>query len=146
MTNHLKAITTKAKAIRKRHPSMKWTDCIKMASGKKVGAIKIIQKGETKKTPAKKVFMQKRAKKGTFKSMNRVGAVQNILNLKDSNIDRIKKINSYLNHSEGAIIKYEQQLGLLKGKEKKWIQHNINYIKKQRLSWKKEITLLKKNI
>lgn len=32
MSEHLKKITTRAKAIRRAHPSKKWTDCIKLAS------------------------------------------------------------------------------------------------------------------
>jgi hypothetical protein len=62
--SHLKAITTKAKQIRKAHPNMKWTSAIKEASrllrGKKIGAKrksapkKRRRVGAVKKTSARK--------------------------------------------------------------------------------------------
>ena len=70
---HLKKITAAAKAIRRKHPNKKWTDCIKQASKQvKLGAVKYIEKGETKKTPATKVYRVQRKKAGTFNGYKKV--------------------------------------------------------------------------
>jgi hypothetical protein len=45
----------------------------KKATTKKVGATKIIERGEKKSTPAKKVYQRVRTKTGTFKGLKRVG-------------------------------------------------------------------------
>lgn len=46
----------------------------KKATTKKVGATKIIERGEKKSTPAKKVYQRVRTKTGTFKGLKRVGS------------------------------------------------------------------------
>lgn len=80
-------ISKQAKVIRKKHPSMAWSQCIKKASAeykakhkpktksapkKKVGAVKYVEKGETKNTKPKKVYQVNRTKKGTFKGVKRI--------------------------------------------------------------------------
>lgn len=57
-----------------------YADAVKAAWGKtkKVGSIKIIQKGESKNTPAKKVLVQKRSKTGTFKGYQRISGVDSL--------------------------------------------------------------------
>lgn len=76
MPNPLQKITAKAKILYRTGRYKKWTDAVKAASKEfnegKLGAIKIIQKGETKKSPVKKVFMQKRSSAGTFKGYKKV--------------------------------------------------------------------------
>lgn len=71
----IQEIAKKAKEIRKKHPEYKWTDCIKLASGKKITAGKTepkrrkTVKAETrsavskKKNPAKKIIL-------TFKELD----------------------------------------------------------------------------
>jgi len=48
----------------------------KKTASKKVAAIKIIEKGESKKTKAKATYQQVRTKAGTFKGLKKVGAVK----------------------------------------------------------------------
>jgi hypothetical protein len=74
MPNKLKLITAKAKKLYATGKYKKWTDAIKQAS-KSLGAVKIIQKGETKKTKTSKTLMQKRDKKGHFKGYSVVSGV-----------------------------------------------------------------------
>ena len=80
-----KQAIAKAKQIRKAHPKMKWTECVKQAwkgvkkspakktARKKVSAIKIIERRETKKTPVKATYQVTRTKKGTVKKFEKVG-------------------------------------------------------------------------
>lgn len=70
---YLQKQTALAKQIRKKHPKKIWTDCIKQAAAelkktKKVGAYKVIEKGEPLNVKPKKVFQQTRTKKGVFKA------------------------------------------------------------------------------
>lgn len=57
MSSTLKRITSRAKQIYKKHPSMKWTSAIKQASKELKG------KGATKKTTRKKAARRKTRKK-----------------------------------------------------------------------------------
>ena len=81
--NKLKAITTKAKQLYRSGKYAKWTDAIKAAS-KQIGAVKIIQKGESKNARVTKVLQQTRTKTGTFKgyktisgTKKQIGSVEN---------------------------------------------------------------------
>ena len=49
----------------------------KKAASKKVGAIKIIEKGESKSTKAKSTHQQVRNKKGTYKGLKKIAGVSN---------------------------------------------------------------------
>lgn len=72
-------VFTKAKALRRKHPGKSWQQLVQMASKqrsapkkkaakkRKVGATKILQPGESRSTPAKRIIRQKRTKKGLFK-------------------------------------------------------------------------------
>lgn len=72
--NKLKKITTEAKKLYKTGKYKKWTDAIKAAS-KKIGAIKIIEKGESKSAKPKATYQTVRTKKGTFKKIKKVAGV-----------------------------------------------------------------------
>ncbi len=67
-----------AKAYQRKHPKTDWQTCIQKVKGgkkparKKVGAYKVIERGESKKTPAKKTYRAVRSKSGTFKGMQSV--------------------------------------------------------------------------
>ena len=76
-----------AKLIREHHPNWTWKKCVSEASDalkqkrgdspqkrkkKKIGAYKVIEKGETKKTPVKKTYRAVRSKTGTFKGMQKI--------------------------------------------------------------------------
>lgn len=109
----LRKITTRAKAIRKLHPSMKWTSAIKAASkelkskgavgktkkagtrrrkvGKKrISAIKLIERNETKATPVKKTYRYNRDKGGRIKSITRIAGVSTP-QLKSEMVGRLKQ-------------------------------------------------------
>lgn len=64
-----KKVAPKKKAATKKKAAPK-----KKIASKKVGAIKIIEKGETKSAKAKATYQQVRTKKGTFKGLKKVGA------------------------------------------------------------------------
>lgn len=62
-----------AKKIRKANPKMKWPNAVKEAGKQmKVGAYKVIEKGENKSTPVKKVVQTKRTKEGRFQGYKKV--------------------------------------------------------------------------
>lgn len=72
--NALKKIISVAKAYKKKYPKKykTWTEYVKYASSiynknKKVGATKIIERGENKKAKVTKTLKRVRSKKGTFK-------------------------------------------------------------------------------
>lgn len=80
-----------AKRLKSKHPGKSWQQLIQIAKKggtsaapkkkaakkrKRVGAYKVIEKGESKRTPAKKVVRNVRTKKGLFKGVVTVGAVK----------------------------------------------------------------------
>ena len=73
-----KKVVAEAGKLRKKNPKLTQAQAVKQAFAmqKKVGAIKIIEKGETKSSKAKAVYQQVRTKKGTFKGLKKVGAVK----------------------------------------------------------------------
>lgn len=74
-----KRVVAEAKKLRKKNPGLTQPQAVKQAwailykSGKKVGATKIIEKGEKKNAKVTKVLQRVRTKKGTFKGTKRVG-------------------------------------------------------------------------
>jgi hypothetical protein len=72
-----KKVVAEAGKLRKKNPKLTQAQAVKQAFAmqKKVGAIKIIEKGESKSSKAKAVYQQVRTKKGTFKGLKKVGAV-----------------------------------------------------------------------
>lgn len=71
----VKQITATAKRLYKTGRYKKWTDAIKAAS-KKIGAVKIVQKGEPRNAKVTKVIQQVRKKDGTFKGYKRIGSAR----------------------------------------------------------------------
>lgn len=79
-----------AKRIRSKYPGKSWAQVVQIASKgaaaakpkrkaakrKKVGAYKVIENGETKRTPPKKTVRAVRSKQGRFKGMVTVGAIK----------------------------------------------------------------------
>lgn len=78
----LSKITARAKQIRRSSPKTKWASAIKQASADyragRLGAIKLIEKGETKKTKVKKTYRVNRTTKGRFKGTTAVGSISRI--------------------------------------------------------------------
>ena len=75
---NFKKAVTEAQKLRKSNPKLTQAQALKQAFAmqKKVGAIKIIEKGESKSSKAKAVYQQVRTKKGTFKGLKKVGAAK----------------------------------------------------------------------
>lgn len=84
-----KAVIAEAQKLRKKNPKLTQAQAVKQAwaieyskSGKKkpakkkVGAIKIVEKGESKKTKPKATYQVKRTAKGTYKGLKKIGAVK----------------------------------------------------------------------
>ena len=78
-----KMVVAEASKLRKKNPKLTQAQAVKQAwaiqyskegKGKKVAAIKIIEKGESKSAKAKATYQQVRSKKGTFKGLKKVGA------------------------------------------------------------------------
>ena len=79
-----KKVVAEAGKLRKKNPSLTQAQAVKQAwamsyskdgKGKKVAAIKIIEKGEIKSAKPKATYQQVRTKKGTFKGLKKVGAM-----------------------------------------------------------------------
>jgi hypothetical protein len=86
-----KKVVAEAGKLRKKNPKLTQAQAVKQAwamsyskagvvkkksAPKKVAAIKIIEKGETKSAKAKATYQQVRTKKGTFKGLKKVAGVQ----------------------------------------------------------------------
>jgi len=78
-----KKVVAEASKLRKKNPKLTQAQAVKQAwaisyskagKSKKVAAIKIIEKGETKSAKPKATYQQVRSKKGTFKGLKKVGA------------------------------------------------------------------------
>lgn len=79
-----------AKSYQRKHPNTDWQTCIQKVKGgkkvsgtkkktakrktakRKVGAYKVVERGESKRTPAKKTYRAVRSKAGTFKGMQKI--------------------------------------------------------------------------
>ena len=90
-----KKVVAEAGKLRKKDPKLTQAQAVKKAWAmhKKVGAIKIIEKGETKSAKAKATYQQVRTKKGTFKGLKKVGAVAKKSAAKKSASKRITDIH-----------------------------------------------------
>ena len=82
-----KKVVAEATKLRKKNPKLTQAQAVKQAwaiqyskegKSKKVAAIKIIEKGESKSAKPKATYQQVRSKKGTFKGLRKVGYDQEI--------------------------------------------------------------------
>lgn len=73
-----KKVVADAKKIRKANPKLTQAQAVKKAWAvvKKVGAIKIVEKGESKSARPSATYEQKRTKRGTYAGLKKVGAVK----------------------------------------------------------------------
>lgn len=85
-----KQVVAEAKKLRKKNPKLTQAQAVKQAwaIARKVGAIKIIEKGESKSAKPKATYQQKRTKKGTYAGLKKVGA---------DNFEKQKKVNDSIN-------------------------------------------------
>ena len=86
----LQKIIHRAKQIRKSDKKMLWKDAVKKASAehnkgqkksvakKKIGATKLIEKGENKNTPVSKTVLVIRRKNGTIETMKKVAGFRDM--------------------------------------------------------------------
>jgi hypothetical protein len=146
MNTTLNKITTRAKQLRKKNPKLKYRDAIKKASielrrehkiggatkkspvKKRVAAIKFIEKKETWRTPAKKIYRVERAKKGTFKGIKQISGIQN------SSANRIRS------DIERGIQMYNDNIIHLRKEKEKGYQGKINLVKAKLSILKKQLT------
>lgn len=119
-----------------------------MGSGKKkISAVKILQKGENKKTPVHKVLMQKRSTTGTFKGYKKVSGIEIGNVVKDGTIDRIKMLLNNIQLCENSIQGSMVSLKMASSaSEKRNIKKAIDNARKWIKENREEISLLKKRI
>jgi hypothetical protein len=77
---------TQAEAVKKAYANL-YGSAKKAAPKKKVGAIKIIEKGENKSAKVTKVLQQKRSKKGTFKGYKTLSGTKTHKDTKSHNVN-----------------------------------------------------------
>lgn len=141
-----KNLFKEAKAIQKQHPRLSWQDAIQKASaarkkgtkkvaGKKVGAYKVIEKGESRSAKPKKVVQVKRSAKGTFKGYSAVNGIAQ-KSLSEINYQLLRK-----KHLEG----YLQQLKDTRPKTTR-INSEMDKTRNEIAAVKKFITQLKRSI
>ena len=155
--------SAKQLAARAKFVKMVRAKAAKSKAAKKVGAIKIVEKGENKLTRPKKVYQQTRSKSGTFKSLKRIAGTTKHKDTKSHNV----KINVMSGVNTYAMIALKDSLERLASAEKnlsnvkntlasKTFFYNKVYtaqLKKDSISYaqlvkdiKKHITQLKKHI
>ena len=148
----LNKITTRAKQLRKSHPKLTWIDAVKKASGeyrngskhttKKVGATKMIERGESKNTPVKRVIRIERKPDGTIKSMKKVGSIPQMA------LTAISQCMKDQRMCENEITKLQQDLkrsGLLPA-QKMLMKRDIKKLRAMLQGYKKHLSQLKKHI
>jgi len=105
-----KAAAAVAKKLRAKNPKLTQAEAVKKAyenfyisekkaaPKKKVGAIKIIEKGENKSSKVTKVLQQKRSKKGTFKGYKTLSGTKTHKDTKSHNVN-IRVVSGVKIHS-----------------------------------------------
>lgn len=95
-----------AKKIRKQHPNMAWISVMKKAgvayrakngtsSKRKVGAYKVVERGESTKTKPSAVYKNVRSKSGEVKKVKKIGSVNSYMNAaRRLVIDQIGKLEA----------------------------------------------------
>jgi hypothetical protein len=131
----------------------------KKTTAKKVGAIKIVEKGETKLTRPTKVYQQTRTKSGTFKSLKRIAGTSTHKDTKSHNVNirvvsgiagAFNNLENLIKEKEKAEIKINTLKVLIKDSgdiqtknhHKFWLKKYKSYL----LGLKKQITEAKKHI
>ena len=109
-STYFKKLHIKAKVLYKTGKFKRYSDAIKEAS-KTIGAVKILQPGEKKNTPVKKVLVQNKNKKGQFKGYKSISGITN-------QIGAIVKGSRFVYH-KGIQIEKKPVEVLTSGKRKK---------------------------
>lgn len=98
--------SAKQLAARAKFVKMVRAKAAKSKAAKKVGAIKIVEKNETKLTRPTKVYQQTRTKSGTFKSLKRIAG--NIKKYDYNQLDNIKltRVNNDINGNPRYVVHF----------------------------------------
>jgi len=118
--SHLRAITTKAKKIRKAHPNMKWTSAIKEASRLLKKAPKKRRVGSVKKKSAKRTSTIKRVKR-----------------LHKAEGNAIRSLGSVASHVSSAKRIIENEIGKLETQKFKAVKKSVKKKISKRIAAKK---------
>lgn len=86
----------------------------------KIGAVKIIQKGESKNARVTKVLQQTRTKKGTFKGYKRISGITAAPNYSDA--DAAREIEIYADNN--SALYFSRKLPILKNLQRKFQKGN----------------------
>lgn len=124
---------------------------------KKVGAIKIVEKGETKATKPKATYQTKRTKKGTFKGLRRIGATKTHKDTKSHNVnirmvsgigaiksDLNRKLTSAQNNLAELVGKLAATKEMVRLTKSATAKNQLPVLRKKITEAKKVVTLLKK--
>jgi len=120
-----KQVVAEAKKLRKKNPKLTQAQAVKQAwaIAKKVGAIKIIEKGESKSARPSATYQQKRTKAGTYSGLKKVGAVKKKAAKKsvaksyhkDTKSHNVNiRVVSGVKHNEKIIKAYKETLGRIR--------------------------------
>jgi hypothetical protein len=149
-----KKVVAEAGKLRKKNPKLTQAQAVKQAwamsyseagvvkkkaAPKKVAAIKIIEKGESKSSKVKATYQQVRTKKGTFKGLKKVGAMdKSHKDTKSHNVnirvvsgippykdpDAAREIELYADND--SRLYFSRKLPILKNLQKKFQKGNYN--------------------
>ena len=139
---------------------------MKKTSAKKVGAIKIVEKGESKNAKPSAVYQYNRTKKGTFKGLKKIGATKSsthkdtkshnvnirvVSGINNNILSEIQRLSKYNDEIEKYIIEQSNRLKTDKSTtfnqlQKKIVKSSILRYKELLKSNKKHLTQLKKQI
>jgi len=98
---------------------------MKKTSAKKVGAIKIVEKGESKNAKPSAVYQYNRTKKGTFKGLKKIGATSSHTDTKSHNINI--KMGTISFGVESGIKSSKKSLSTLKSAAEKYAKYQKKY-------------------
>lgn len=160
-----KRVVAEAKKLRKKNPKLTQPQAVKQAwailykGGKKVGATKIIEKGEKKNAKVTKVLQRVRSKKGTFKGIKRVAGsthkdtkshnvnIRVVSGINDTAINEIKHISDMLKKWKIVLSTLENEKKLQKNAlNKKLILLDIKRVKNVIADLKLNLNRIKKHI
>lgn len=143
---NFKKAASKAKKLYKTGRYKKFSDAMKAAfktikKGKRVGATKLIERGERHSAKPKRIVRVNRTKKGTFKKFQTVGSTANY---NEMILRNLNSKNSELRTAENALMNVKKQARDTKDKvAKRFFRSKIKDYSRYRQTLKREITMLK---
>lgn len=121
-----KQVVAEAKKLRNKNPKLTQAQAVKQAwaIAKKLGAIKIIEKGESKSARPSATYQQKRTKKGTYAGLKKVGAVKKKAAKKSSSYHKDTKSHNVNIRVVSGVTKAKPSIIELAGKIYKHTERN----------------------